>query len=247
MASRRRKPTCSLQACTAPAWRSSGLGRYLRVEWLSAHLTGRADVGRLLSRAAQLFGANECADASIGVGAWRWGSVEPALLDVSGHDTRQPWTLDAGASGPQRIELLGHPARQQTMARVAPQLAGERTSLCLPGGLVVDPIIRQVVAESTSPPPAPWSAAAEFRDWLAPRYWRALHESRRDLQTAFPDPEQRSGVGLPALVPWRVLRRRRAVAARGTCQRGQAGRRRRPAPQRRCQPGRLLHPPIGAR
>ncbi|MGZ6993219.1 MAG: hypothetical protein ACXVKJ_19065, partial [Ilumatobacteraceae bacterium] len=30
------------------------------VEWLLAHLDGRAEVGHLLSRAAQLFGANEC-------------------------------------------------------------------------------------------------------------------------------------------------------------------------------------------
>ena len=162
------------------------------VTWLAAHLTGLVDVGQLLSRAAQLFGANRCDDESIGVGRWRWSRVEPALLDVDGYDTRSPWALDAEAQRPLRVELLGHPTRQQAMTRAAPQLAGERTSVCPPGGLVVDSVVRQVVAESESLPPGPWSAAAEFREWLAPRYWRALHEQRRDLWTAFPDPEQRS-------------------------------------------------------
>ena len=57
---------------------------------------------------------------------------------------------------------------------------------------MVDRTIRSVVADSRVAPPAPWSAAAEFRAWLAPRYWQALHESRGDLGAAFPDPEQRS-------------------------------------------------------
>jgi hypothetical protein len=77
--------------------------------------------------------------------------------------------------------------------RVASELkAGERTPICLPGGLMVDPVIRQVVADSSEVPPAPWSAPAEFREWLAPRYWRAMHDQRADLRNAFPDPEGRS-------------------------------------------------------
>ena len=162
------------------------------VAWLAQHLSGRVDVGHLLSRAAQLFGADHCDDESIGVGRWRWNCDEPALLDVDGYDTRRPWALDAEAQLPLRVELLGQPARQQAMANAATQLAGERTPMCLPGGLVVDSVVRQVVADAASPPPAPWTAAAEFRAWLAPRYWGALHERRRDLWTAFPDPEQRS-------------------------------------------------------
>ena len=105
------------------------------LDWLAANLTGTADVGHLLSRAAQLFGADECRDESIGVGRWRWGSTQPALLDVAGYDSRTPWTLDPGADGPQRVDLLGHPERQAVMAQAGPQLAGERTPLCLPGGL----------------------------------------------------------------------------------------------------------------
>jgi glycosyltransferase involved in cell wall biosynthesis len=163
------------------------------LRWLASNLDGRVRVGPLLARAAQLFGATLCDDDSIGVGRWRWSSAEPALLDVGGYDTRTPWALDPDASGPVRVELLGHPERQKAMARAAEQLAGERTRLCLPGGLAVDETVRQVVADSSgSSPPAPWSAAADFRSWLAPRYWRTLHEGRDDLKMAFPDPDGRS-------------------------------------------------------
>ena len=162
--------------------------------WLSSSLIGSIDAGPLLVRAAQLFGAAQCAEASIGAGRWRWNSAEPALLDLDRFDSRTPWTLDPDASGPARIELLGHPDRQQAMARAAPQLAGERTELNLPGGLRVDATVRQVVAAASGSamPPAPWSAAAQFRAWLATRYWRALHQRRRDLWVAFPDPDGRS-------------------------------------------------------
>ncbi len=160
--------------------------------WISSNLTGKVSVGALLMRAAQLFGAEECADESIGVGRWRWNCTEPALLDLGSYDTRSPWTLDPEESRPLRNELLGHPARQAALAAAAPQLAGRRTPMCLPGGLEVDNIVRQVVADSPTSAPAPWSAAAEFRDWLAARYWHALHEDRRDLRATFPDPDQRS-------------------------------------------------------
>ena len=159
------------------------------LQWLASHLTGTTSVAHLLARAAQLFGASECGDASIGVGKWRWDTTEPALLDVAGYDTRTPWTLDAESQRPMRIELLANPERQEAMKRAAGQLAGERTLLRLPGGLTVDATIRQVVADASSPPPAPWSAAAAFRTWLASRYWLAFHEQRRDLSAAFPDPE----------------------------------------------------------
>jgi glycosyltransferase involved in cell wall biosynthesis len=79
------------------------------------------------------------------------------------------------------------------MIKAASQLEGQRQQLRLPGGLEVDAVLRRVVAESSSVP-APWSAAAEFRDWLGSRYWPELHEQRRDLWTAFPDPEGRSAV-----------------------------------------------------
>ena len=160
--------------------------------WLASNLGGGSKVGHVLSRAAQIFGANVCSDESIGVGRWRWNGADPALVDVSEYDVNSPWTLDATASSAMRIELLGFAERQQVMARAATQLDGERTPIRLPGGLVVDPVIRQVVADSSEAPPAPWSAAGEFRAWIAPRYWRALHDQRGDLRNAFPDPDGRS-------------------------------------------------------
>ena len=164
------------------------------VDWLSAQLTGAVDVGALLTRAAQLFGVSECRDGSIGVGRWRWDSAHPALLDVGGYDPRSPWTLDPSVPTPLRIDVLNHPDRRAALSTAGPQLAGRRTALCLPGGLLVDRTIRCVVADAELRPPAPWSAAAQFRAWLVPRYWKALHESRRDLGAAFPDPEQRSAI-----------------------------------------------------
>ena len=164
------------------------------LEWLATNLPSAVNVGLALSRLGQLFGAHVCADESIGVGRWRWGSAQPALLEVAGYDSRKPWTLDGSAHRPMRIELLGNPQRQQVMTAAAPQLAGQRTALCLPGGLVVDEVVRRVAAESKVPPPDPWSSPAEFREWLAPRYWRALHDQRRDLLVAFPDPEGRSAL-----------------------------------------------------
>ena len=59
---------------------------------------GASKVGQVLSRAAQIFGANECSDESIGVGRWRWNSAAPALLDVAGYEASSPWTLDANAA-----------------------------------------------------------------------------------------------------------------------------------------------------
>ena len=165
------------------------------LDWLAGNLGGGSKVGHVLSRAVQIFGADECSDESVGVGRWRWNSREPALLDVAGYQASSPWTLDADAQGAMRIELLGNPMRQQVMTRAAGQLAGGRTPICLPGGLVVDAIIRRVVAGSSEVPPAPWGAAADFRAWLGPRYWQVLHDQRGDLRTAFPDPHGRSAEG----------------------------------------------------
>jgi glycosyltransferase involved in cell wall biosynthesis len=172
-----------------------GGGAAHALQWLDASLNGRTGVGPVLARAAQLFGATDCRDPAISVGRWRWDVEEPALLDVAGYDCDSPWTLDPETRGPLRVELLGRPDRQATMLRAAPQLAGHRTPLCLPGGLRVDATVRQVVADAAEPPPSPWAASAAFRAWLAPRYWKALHAERRDLWTAFPDSGGRSAAG----------------------------------------------------
>ena len=164
------------------------------LDWLASNLRGSAMVGQLLARAAQLFGAKVCTDESIGVGRWRWDCDEPALLDVDCLDTRSPWTLDPESSLPLRVEVLGHAERQAALSLASSQLVGRRTPLRLPGGLEVDAVVRRVVSESSTPPPAPWSAARQFRDWLKPRYWPVLRKGRADLRFAFPDPEHRSAI-----------------------------------------------------
>ncbi|HSB86279.1 MAG TPA: glycosyltransferase, partial [Ilumatobacteraceae bacterium] len=162
------------------------------LDWLSANLCGTVHPGRVLERAAQLFGIAPCADEKTGVGRWRWEVTEPALLDVDGYDTTRPWSLDQLATGPMRVEVLDHPQRQATLERAAAQLAGKRTALQLPGGMEVDKRMRRIVAEAGGDVPSPWQEPAQFRIWLADRYWHVLHEERRDLLIAFPDPDGRS-------------------------------------------------------
>ena len=94
-----------------------------------------------------------------------------------GYDTRTPVDARSRLVATVADRAVGQLRTAATsMVRAAPQLAGETDPLRLPGGLVVDATIRQVVADDSSSAPAPWSAAAEFRAWLSPRYWSALHE-----------------------------------------------------------------------
>lgn len=162
------------------------------LEWLDTNLDGSESVGRTLERAAQLFGAAQCTEQAIGVGKWRWADVEPALLDVGGYDTTRPWSLDAEASDPMRVEVLDNPQRRASLEQAAPQLGGRREPLKLPGGLEVDERVRRIVAASSGEVPSPWAAPGRFRKWVGERYWRELHDERRDLLTAFPDPGGRS-------------------------------------------------------
>ncbi len=66
---------------------------------------------------------------------------------------------------------------------------------------------------SRQSPPAPWSAANEFRTWLAPRYWQALHDTPPRPVDCLPRSEGRSAVDVPGVVPRRVHLRRRTAAA----------------------------------
>ncbi|HEY7626899.1 MAG TPA: glycosyltransferase, partial [Ilumatobacteraceae bacterium] len=164
------------------------------LEWLAANLVGTDGVGRVLERAAQLFGCAVCADATIGAGKWRWTEGEPALLDVDGYDTARPWSLEPDAPEPLRVEVLDHPQRRAALERAAPQVSGARQPLRLPGGIEVDERVRRIVAASAREVPSPWTAPGRFREWLGDRYWRVLHGERRDLLTAFPDPDGRSAI-----------------------------------------------------
>src|SRR4051794_37783042 len=162
------------------------------LRWLAEHLDGCTEVTHLLSRCAQLHSARVCRAESVGVGRWHWDTDAPALLDLDCYDARTPWTLDPQSTRRSRVDVLGDSKRQAVLSVASSQVVGRRTPLYLPGGLKVDSAITRVVAESETRPPAPWSAAAEFRDWLTPPYWRALREGRADLRSAFPDPQHAS-------------------------------------------------------
>ena len=160
------------------------------LDWLEHRLSDgpvEGSLGRVLDRAATAFEFAACTDPAVGVGEWRWESDRPALVDLPGFDADQPWTLDPSRAGRARIDVAGDAARAEVLASAAPQLRGEIAPITLPGGIVVDHVIRELVAEDRRSPP-PWSSPAAFRNWLEPRYWTALHGSRRDLAAAFPSP-----------------------------------------------------------
>jgi glycosyltransferase involved in cell wall biosynthesis len=136
----------------------------------------------------EFFAVRACTDPAIAVGRWRWDSASPALLDLDAFDPEQPWVLDASSSERARVGVVDHPGRTAALAVAAPQVAGRRDALLLPGGVAVDGDVAALVRAADEPPPLPWSDAPGFRAWLAERYWTALHARRRDLAVAFPDP-----------------------------------------------------------
>ncbi len=182
---------------------SSAAGPLL--EWLRRRLTADdlgGHVGRVLDRAVVAHGLEACSDPGIGVGAARWDSETPALLDVPHYDVDEPWVLDARCSDRARIRVADVPARRLLIERARPQLCGRLEPVRLPGGMVIDDIVRSVVraAERGDDPaapgrssvvPAPFTDTARFRSWLEARYWSALHADRRDLAVAFPQPRGR--------------------------------------------------------
>ncbi len=160
------------------------------LDWVDSQLAATDDVARVLEQAALLYGARTCTDPTIGVGATRWDTEQPALVDLPGFDPQQPWVLDATDDERAAVDVVGHPDREAAVARAVPQLEGARRPLTLPGGVVVDAEMRHLVAaasgRSAASVPQPWSQAAAFRAWLGERYWAELHSTRRDLGVAFP-------------------------------------------------------------
>jgi glycosyltransferase involved in cell wall biosynthesis len=178
------------------------------LQWMQQRLreAPSVPVGRWLSGLHRLVNVAAIGDPALGVGAWRWDTTAPALLDLPGFEVNQLWVLDQTIVGPARIGVVGHEDRVAALTAAASQLAGERTSLTLPGGVEVDEPIRTLVAaalarpsaqqllephRATDSPPAPWNAAPAFRTWLAQRYWTHLHRTRRDLAAVFPEPDGR--------------------------------------------------------
>jgi hypothetical protein len=169
---------------------------------------GRQGVGRWLELAGALFDVDVCDDERIGVGAWRWSTSEPLLLDVAGHDVSMPWVLDRHVSHRTRVNIVGHVDRRRALDAAAGQLAGTRRPLTAPGNIAIDDVVRRLARPPTSlplaaaplapprtTPPSPWARPAAFRRWLADRYWTEMHATRRDLMVAFPSPTSNDAAG----------------------------------------------------
>ncbi len=160
------------------------------IAWMSRLLeigSIEGSIGAVLDRAAVAFAVVACHDPAIGVGEWRWDVEAPSLVDLPSFDPEQCWVLDPGRGHRARIDVAANPQRAAVLARAATQLAGDIAPVSLPGGVVVDDVIRWLVSRDGDCP-APWSAPAAFRAWLEPRYWSALHGVRRDLAASFPTP-----------------------------------------------------------
>ncbi|MDO8392687.1 MAG: glycosyltransferase [Actinomycetota bacterium] len=177
------------------------------------HRGGEAVVDRLLAAlpgatVAEAFAAvaldpqvARCTDPAIGAGTWSWPATI-ALLDVPQFDPAQPWVLDPDEQRRARVDAVADPAVVAVLTEAADQLGGPPAGARLPGGVAIDDTIRQLVRNATPPAPAPFSRPAEFRRWLAARYWMGLHERRPDLRTAFPDPQGADAARYANWVRW---------------------------------------------
>ena len=168
---------------------SFGHGDGPTVTWLLDHLDDDSiGVGRWLARATELFPAAPLAADDVGAGPWNWPETEARVVDAPAFDPAVPWVLDHDRAGRARIEVGADARRVADLQRAAPQLAGRRTPVMLPGALWVDDVVRRGVAAAPEGVPEPWSDPVGFRRWLEPRYWEALRRSRPDLQGRFAEP-----------------------------------------------------------
>jgi glycosyltransferase involved in cell wall biosynthesis len=170
-----------------------GAASHELIEWMERQLRAAPiedGPGRVFERAAVAFGLTVCTDASIGAGPFRWGDGVPSLLDLPAFVPDEPWSLDPSRPTRARVDVAGDPVRRRTIEGAAEQFDGDRRTIRLPGGMVIDDVLRRLVREALADGvevPAPFSDIARFRTWLSRRYWSALHASRRDLAAAFPD------------------------------------------------------------
>lgn len=131
----------------------------------------------------------------------------PAVLDLCHIDPDEDWHVEF-ADRPARLRLGDHPELAAVIRASRAQFATEAVPLRLPGGPVIDPVIRDLVREAVERwrrgedelPPEPFGAdTSQFVHWLETpwppwgpavgRYWSAAWRSRADLVHAFPHPE----------------------------------------------------------
>jgi glycosyltransferase involved in cell wall biosynthesis len=145
----------------------------------------------------------------------RVGDIPVRHLDLAGFDPDRPWLLDATLERP-RVLLSEHALLAALLRRYAASLAElpETTSpYARPPAGAVDRYAWEayrIAAQDGPLPPDPFDEEAPdaFRAWLLEpvddepaltRYLLAVHRSRPDLQTAFP---QVPGADLPGLLTW---------------------------------------------
>jgi glycosyltransferase involved in cell wall biosynthesis len=135
----------------------------------------------------------------LAVGAWKAPRGPIALIDGEGHDPKRPWLLVGSATRP-RVRLSQNDDLRELLWNHADQLGGTPTEPTMPDGMLVGPIIRHLAREnitsSFSGQPLfadPTTDPIAFTEWLnAPdgllgRFWKAVYESRSDLQSTFPE------------------------------------------------------------
>ncbi|HBU02607.1 MAG TPA: hypothetical protein DEB20_08770 [Acidimicrobiaceae bacterium] len=154
-------------------------------------------------RAIEILGIDNdvaSSDASdLAVGPWKAPRGPIALIDGEGHDPKRPWLLVSSVTRP-RVRLSQHDGLRELLWNHADQLGGTPTEPTMPDGMLVGPIIRRLVRDNITASFAgqplfanPTTDPIAFTDWLnAPdgllgRFWKAVYESRSDLQSTFPE------------------------------------------------------------
>lgn len=143
-------------------------------------------------------------------GGLRLNGQDVVAVDLSRLDPAHPWLLEAAADGNPRGRLSEHPALAALVARYAAGLLGDTAPDAPRGegdwdtattslGIEVDAPLRELFGSLRDDDPAPDpfdpAAADALRTWLttpAPRgspgrYLVAIHRSRPDLRSTFPE------------------------------------------------------------
>ena len=168
---------------------------------LSRLLCGGASLpaGRIIEILGIDHDVTSSAAPDLAVGQWKAPKGPIALIDGEGHDPERPWIVVGTATRP-RVRLSDHDDIRELLWNHADQLGGTTVEPTLPDGMVVGPIIRALARENITASfagdtlfPEPSVDPEGFTNWLnAPdgllgRFWKAVYDSRSDLQTAYPE------------------------------------------------------------